>query len=142
MSTVYLETSALLAWLLGEPASDEVAATLDDAERIVTSVLTLLETRRGLLRAEQLDRLTATDRGELLGILASTHPQWMLMELSRTVRNRAAQPFPLEPVRTLDAVHLATMIAFQRAFTHLTVLSFDRRVYDNAAALGFEIVSG
>ncbi len=138
MASVYLETSALLAWLLGEPASDGVAATLDDAESVVTSVLTLLEAQRGLLRAEQLGRLTATDRAELLGTLASTHPQWMLMELSRPVRGRAAQPFPLEPVRTLDAIHLSTMLAFQRAFTDLTVLRFDRRVRANATALGFE----
>lgn len=139
MATVYVETSALLSWLLGEPQADEVAALLDRASQVVSSVLTVTEAARGLLRAEQLGRLTAAERLQVRGQLERVHPQWMLMEVTSEVRGRAAEPFAVEPVRTLDAVHLATALAFRRAYPDLTVLTFDQRVGDNALALGFEL---
>jgi len=51
-------------------------------------------------------------------------------------RKKAALPFPMEPVRALEAIHLATALEFTRAFPDLRVLSLDRRVADNAIALG------
>ena len=139
MATVYVETSALLSWLLGEPQADEVAALLDGASQVVSSVLTVTEAARGLLRAEQLERLTAAERLQIRGQLERVHPQWMLMEVTAEVRGRAAEPFAVEPVRALDAVHLATALAFRRAYPDLTVLTFDQRVRDNALALGLEL---
>jgi predicted nucleic acid-binding protein len=136
MAEVYLETSALLAWLLGEPQAAEAAAALDRADRVLTSVLTVTEAARGLLRAEQLGRLAVSERVQLLGGLEQIHPQWMQMEVSAEVRRRAAEPFPVEPVRTLDALHLATVLAFRRAYSTLTVLSFDQRIRDNVLAFG------
>ena len=49
---VYLETSALQSWLLGEPDGRAVRRILDAASTVVTSRLTLLEAARSLLRAE------------------------------------------------------------------------------------------
>ena len=138
MTVVYAETSALLAWLLGEPRAEETAAVLDRANHVITSVLTVIEAARGLLRAEQLGRLTVSERFQLLSRLEQIHPQWTLMEVTAEVRKRAEEPFPVEPVRTLDALHLATMLAFRAAYPELTVLTFDQRVRDNALALGIE----
>ena len=136
MATVYLETSALLAWLLGEPRAPEVAAAIDGADEVVSSVLTVTEAARGLLRAEQLGRLTAVERLELRGVLERLHTQWLLMEVTAEVLGRAAEPFPAEPVRTLDAIHLATALELRRAWPELVVLSLDRRVRASATGLG------
>ena len=38
--------------------------------------------------------------------------------------------------RTLDAIHLATALAFTEAFPELGVVSLDRRILDNAESLG------
>lgn len=140
VAAVYVETSALLAWLLGEPSAEEVTAVVDAADRVVTSVLTVVEAARGLLRAEQLGRLSGAQRLDLLGALQRLHPQWTLMELSAEVRQRAVEPFPAEPVRTLDALHLATALAFRRAYPEMSVVSLDRRVKDNAVGMGFDLV--
>jgi predicted nucleic acid-binding protein len=142
VAAVYLETSALLAWLLGEPRADEVADAIDGADDVLTSVLTITEAARGLLRAEQLGRLTAGEHLELRGVLEQAHPQWLLMEVTAEVRRRAAEPFPAEPVRTLDAVHLATALELRRAWPSLGVLSFDRRVRGNSRGLGLIEVPG
>ena len=142
MAAVYLETSALLAWLLGEPRSGEVAAAVDGADEVVSSVLTVTEAARGLLRAEQLGRLTAVERLELRGVLERLHPQWLLMEVTAKVRGRAAEPFPGEPVRTLDAIHLATALELRRAWPELVVASLDRRVRAGAVGLGLGLAGG
>lgn len=58
------------------------------------------------------------------------------MTITEDVLSRAARGFPIEPVRTLDALHLATALAFTAVFPDLEILSLDRRITDNARALG------
>ena len=47
------------------------------------------------------------------------------------------RPFPLEPVRTLDAIHLATAQALGDPPALVTIVTRDVRVRDNATALGY-----
>jgi myo-inositol catabolism protein IolC len=58
------------------------------------------------------------------------------MTLTDSVLARAGAAFPVEPVRALDAIHLATALAFSESFPELTVLAFDRRMTENTTALG------
>ena len=51
---LYAESSAVLAWLLGEPAGRDVRALLAKADRVVTSALTAVECARALARARAL----------------------------------------------------------------------------------------
>ena len=136
MKTVYFETSALLAWLLGESRSAEVKKKIDSAEVVVTSALTLVEAERALVRAETGKLLNAGDAEKLRGLLARSKTGWILMEISEDVRARASRFFPAEPLRTLDAVHLATALVFMRVFPELELLSYDERILKNARALG------
>lgn len=136
MSAIYAETSSVLAWLLGESAADEARATIDAAEPVLTSALTIAETERILVRAEAQGRLRGADVQRLRGMLERACASWVVMEVSGEILSRVGGAFPVEPVRTLDAVHLATALAFTRAFPELRVFSLDRRVLDNAEALG------
>ena len=134
--TVYLESSAVLAWLLGQRGGADVRSRVDRADRVVTSVLTMTEVRRTLVRAERMGELPAAQGQRLRGLLARAARAWIQMEASSEVRARAEESFPVEPVRTLDALHLATAVLFTRAYPDLTVLTFDPRVAANAEALG------
>lgn len=136
MKALYLETSALLNWLLGQAQADEVRAAVDESEVVVTSVLTFAETERALVRAEHEDLVRAADGQRLRGILQRASTGWMRMMMSEEILARAGRPFPVEPVRTLDAIHLATALAFTKAFDELRLLSLDRRLLGNARALG------
>jgi hypothetical protein len=49
------------------------------------------------------------------------------------------RPFPVEPIRTLDALHLAGALAARREIPEIRLLSLDRRVRDNARELGFAL---
>jgi PIN domain-containing protein len=125
-----------LTWLLGESRADEVISLVNNAKTVVTSVLTLLEAERGLIRVEGQKILTAAECQKLRGLIARTKNAWVLMELSQEVRNLAGRRFPVEPLRTLDAIHLATALVFLKAYSDLQMLSYDRRILDNLRPLG------
>lgn len=136
MSVLYLETSAALTWLLAEKREGEVREALDASDAVLTSSLTFTEIERALVRAESGGILRAGDGQRVRGLLQRAGAAWTRMAVTGEVLDRAARPFPSEPVRTPDAVHLATALVFTRAFADLRVLSFDRRILENAAALG------
>ena len=133
-----METSALLAWLLNQNGGDDVRSRSGSARHIVTSSLTLAETERALVRAEVGQALRAAEVQKLLGHLHRLSSKWTEMQVTPDVLSRAGQRFPVEPVRTLDAIHLATALIFSRAIEDLQVLSLDRRIRDNAVALGLD----
>ncbi len=136
MSDLYVESSAVLAWLLGEARSKEALARINEADTVVTSVLTVLETERALIRAERQNLLKAVEGRRLRGLFAGAARSWVLMEISEDVRAGAARAFPVEPVRTLDAIHLSTALLFVEALPDLKILTFDQRIGENAQALG------
>lgn len=64
-----------------------------------------------------------------------------LIESHRAVRRaaRAEQSFPVEPVRTLDAIHLASALLLRHSVPDLVVVSTDEHIRTNASQLGFAI---
>ena len=136
MKVVYAEASAVLAWLLGDESGLRARRGLDSADQVVTSVLTLLEATRGIRRAASERRVSAVNASRLQGLLTRTTTAWQLLEITPDIRLRAAEPFPIEPIRTLDALHLATVLQFARVFPGLPVLTFDERILANLEPLG------
>ncbi len=88
------------------------------------------------LTAETRNILNAGDAEKLRGLLARSKAGWILMEISEDVRARASRLFPVEPIRTPDAIHLATALIFMRVFPSLEVFSHDQRILKNAKVLG------
>ena len=136
MTAVYLETSALLAWLLGEPAGDGIRGEVDASDAVVTSVVTSIEAERVLARALAGRMMREAEARRARGTLARARASWIVMGLTDDIATRAGSAFPVEPVRTLDAIHLATALRFTEVFPELRVLTLDRRVSENAVALG------
>jgi predicted nucleic acid-binding protein len=136
VSAVYLETSAVLRWLLGESDAPEIAARVQETADPVCSILTILETQRVLVRAERERPSRGRQLGSLRRQLAEASADWNVLEITPEICVRAGEPFPVEPVRTLDAIHLATALHFARAFPSLSVLTFDERIVVNLEPLG------
>lgn len=136
---VYAESSAVLAWLLGEPKQFAVIDQLQRADRVVASSLTGLECARGLSRSAAQGRISRAEELAALRLLDVAESGWDVHDLSDRVTTRARSPFPVEPICTLDALHLATVLLFQEAFGRITVLSFDERIRRNAEAFGVEV---
>lgn len=142
MTSLYADSSAVLRWLLGTPDADALGAALAGAQMVVTSALTSAEVGRTLRRlvATAVLEPGAGDRAWERYSAAAAH--WHLYAVTDGVLARAAQPFPREPLRTLDAIHLATAALFALEVIPPTVLSVDQPVRDNAQALGLAILPG
>lgn len=138
--TLYAETSAVLRWLFGEADAARLVEHLRSAHKVVASRLTWIETYRVIRRAEREQRIADADVAELLAVFARAAAHWAVLELTREVAERAGEGFPVEPVRTLDAVHLASALFLRRSLTDLVLLSTDGRVRRNAARLGFQLL--
>jgi hypothetical protein len=138
LPTLYVETSALLRVALEGDAG--LRRRFVAADRLVTSGLTWVEADRALRRALAAKRFRggthARARGWIDDFLASCDE----IVLDASVLSRARQTFPVEPVRTLDALHLASVLAWDQAVDRITVVSCDDRVRANARALGFDVV--
>lgn len=132
---LYVESSAILSWLLGDPSATVAIRELRAADSIVTSSLTALECARGLARAKALGRITNAGELAALRLLDEAEASWDVHDLSERVIARARGSFQSEPVRTLDAFHLATALILQEALGELCILSFDQGIRDNALAL-------
>ncbi len=137
---LYAESSAVLAWLLGEPAGDDIRQALAGAELIVTSDLTLVECDRVLIRAQVTSSLSQAQRADIQARLNAAASHWNLLRIGPEVIDRARRPFPDEPVRALDAIHLVSALVARAALEGLVLLSLDRRVRGAGKQLGLEVL--
>ena len=124
---IYLDTSVALAHLLAEyrhPSDDLWTEVLVSSRLIEYELWTRLHARG--LRSSHGDAL----RG-LLARLA-------MVELSPVVLARATEPFPA-PVRTLDALHLASADFLRAQKQTVEIASYDSRLVLAARKMGFVV---
>jgi predicted nucleic acid-binding protein len=133
---VYAESSAVLSWLLGEPREAAVRKTLAGAERVVSSAVTAVECSRALVRGVLNKQISRSGELAALQLLSMAAARWTVLDMAGPALERARQRFPVEPVRTLDALHLAAAVAFAEVLGPLTMVSLDDRIRANARALG------
>jgi predicted nucleic acid-binding protein len=123
----YLDTSVALAHLLAEDRQPPESLW---SEELISSRLLEYETwtrinNLGLARSH------AEEVRDLLDRVA-------FVELTPAVLERALEPFPA-PVRTLDAVHLASVDFLGRSGQKVQVATYDARLAKGARSLGFAI---
>jgi len=137
--SVYAESSAILAWLLDEASGPDVRRILTDAPSIVASDLTLIECDRVLLRAASLGELTEADGADRRAHLRTAASHWHVLRISPEIVDRARQPFPNEPIRTLDALHVASALFARTIIPDLELLSLDERIRRAARPFGLRL---
>jgi predicted nucleic acid-binding protein len=136
---IYAESSAVLAWLLGEDAAPSVREILGKAEFVIASDLTLLECDRVLIRAVALGEIDEAAAGDRRAHLNAAAVHWHVLRLSTDIMDRARRPFPVEPIRILDAIHLASALTARSGVAGVDLLSLDDRVRRAGAQLGFRL---
>lgn len=137
--TVYAESSAVLAWLLGEAKGRAVRAILAKADHVIASDLTLIECDRVLIRAAALKEISEKLALRRRSRLNAAAAHWNLLRVGPEVVDRARRPFPAEPIRTLDAVHLSSALLASSAVDEFALLTLDDRVRKNATQLGLSV---
>lgn len=106
---------------------------------LVTSALTLAEAARAIVRARVGGRLTPVQERAAIRGLRVFERRCYVTAVTDSVLARAGRPFPVEPIRTLDAVHLATAEMLDESPQLVTIVTRDRRVKENAESLGFAV---
>ncbi len=137
---IYAESSAILAWLLGEPDGAGVREILSGAGIILSSDLTLVECDRVLIRAAGSGAVTEATAADRHAVLNSAAAHWHVLHLDQEIVERARRPFPGEPVRALDAIHLSAALVARAAVPGLRLLSLDRRIRRCGKSLGFDLL--
>jgi predicted nucleic acid-binding protein len=139
---LYLESSAALRDLLGGDQREEIRRFLLSAEVVATSRCTLAEVGRVFARLRVLEPQAAAAAASREAQFQTDSELWVIQPVDEAIWLRCARPFPVEPLRTLDAIHLATIERLAGAIERITVLSTDSRVRANVHALGFPVVPG
>jgi predicted nucleic acid-binding protein len=130
-----MESSALVSALLEHDTA--ALKPLPAGTQHVTSALTLAEAGRAIIRARATARLTAAEEQAAVRALRTFERRCFILDVDRAVLARVRRPFPIEPIRTLDALHLATIELLGEAPQLVTIVTRDVRVRDNARALGY-----
>ena len=127
---IYLDTSVALAQLLAE---DRAPAAEMWREPLISS---------RLLEYEIWTRIHASKRAQSHGELArQLIGRVALIELAPAVLERALEPFPL-PLRTLDALHLASVEFLRSRGQAVRLATYDQRLARVARRLNIPLYTG
>jgi len=133
----YVDSSVVSRVVMRQPNR---LVELETCTQRLTSLLTQLECLRAMDKA-RLDE--GLDQDEILArrlVLFQQLRRMSKIAVARSVLDRAGSSFPL-PVKTLDAIHLATALQLrERRYHELVFATHDRQQGRAAAALGFEVI--
>ncbi len=135
--TAYCDASVLVRFILDQPGR---LIALEEAGELVTSTLAEVECLRAVenarLRGEIDEETFVARRTEAYAKLSGLRQ----IDLCRTILRRAQEPFGV-PLRTLDAIHVATAVLWRdRRDARLVFATHDRQQAHAAAILGFEVI--
>jgi len=105
----------------------------------MASDLTLVECDRVLIRAVALGEISEAEAADRRAHLTTAAARWNVLRMGPEIIERARRPFPGEPIRTLDALHLASALVARGAVAGIDLLSLDERIRAAARQLGFRL---
>ncbi len=140
MPWAYFDTSALVKRYVQEPGRREVLALLRRHD-CVTSALLPIEVRSALRRRVSERSLRAAAMERILEHFADDRAFWTLVEIRSEVLAGAETLVTLHPLRTLDAIHVASaqLFATRMRIPGMNFVTADARQAVAASALGMTI---
>jgi len=126
MTVAYVDASALTKLILAEPDSVAMLRWYVESERVLCSRIGIVEIRRAVARQDH-------DPIHLDTIVASVE----IIEFDASIARSAAIVPPLG-LKTLDAVHLASVLAIADEVD--AFVTYDLRLAEAARAAGFPVV--
>jgi uncharacterized protein len=136
----YFDTSALVKRYVDEAGRREVLRLLHRHD-CVTSVVLPVELRSALRRRVSEGTLDSARVPEILKRVATDRAYWTLVEVGSDVLAAAETLVAKHPLRTLDAIHVASAQLFAARVTapELIFVSADARQTAAAAAIGLPV---
>jgi predicted nucleic acid-binding protein len=133
----YFDTSALVKRYVDEPGRREVQQLLRRHD-CVTSAILPVELRSALRRRVAERTLDSSRVSEILKRVAADRAYWTVIEVGAEVLSGAEALVSVHPLRTLDAIHVASaqLFAARLSIAALIFVSADQRQTDVTNAIG------
>jgi predicted nucleic acid-binding protein len=132
---LYLDTSSVLRAALETGTTPDLESRIRSAPVLITSRLALVESSRALRRLRGVGAVSEERLADAEREVESVWARCEVWELTRTVCELARDVAPAKPLRTLDALHLATFLLARRRFEGLELLTVDARLRDAASGV-------
>jgi predicted nucleic acid-binding protein len=121
----FLDASALVKCYVEESGSRAVVAAVRD-RAVAIARLSLVEVASALCRRCRAGDLAVADRDRLLSALTDDSAAFHVVELTAEVAAEASKLLRRHPLRSSDAIQLASLLVLGRALDEMPVLlSFD-----------------
>ena len=133
----YCDASALVKRYVDEPGRRQVQQLLWRHD-CVTSAILPVELRSALRRRVAERTLVSSRVSEILRRVAGDRAYWTVIEVGTEVLSGAEALVSVHPLRTLDAIHVASaqLFAARLSMLDLHFVSADQRQTDVAKAIG------
>ena len=131
-AALYLDASVALRATLEQGTTPEIEHRIAAAPVLVTSRLSLVESARALLRVRIQGGVPESRLADARRELDALWSRCELWELSAAVCELASLLAPDKPLRTLDALHLATFLLARGRIEGLELLTADKPLEDAA----------
>ena len=133
----YFDTSALVKRYVDEPGRRQVQQLLRRHD-CVTSAILPVELRSALRRRVAERMLESSRVSEILKRVAADRAYWTIIEVGTEVLSGAEALVSVHPLRTLDAIHVASaqLFAARLSISDLIFVSADQRQTEVASAIG------
>ena len=125
----YVDTSALVKLVVAEPETPALEANLAQRAGLLCSALGATELRRACRRALNRRQLSRVEE-----VLEAR----LLVDVTPAILDAAAELSPTT-LRTLDAIHLATVLSLDEKA--VDVITYDRKLADAATSHGLSVVA-
>jgi predicted nucleic acid-binding protein len=125
--TSYVDASGLVKLVIDEAETREMVRWYVESDRVLTSVIGVIETRRAAARRPP-------DAGHLAHVLDRVE----VLAVAPDIAERAGSILPAT-LRTLDAIHLATALTAEPGID--AFVTYDDRLAAAARDLGLPVVS-
>ena len=140
MSFAYFDTSAVVKRYVLESGSLPVRGWLRRHD-FLSSAITPLEILSALGRRKQSGELSEKNFAAAVRRVGSDRARWELIELGGVVLNRAEEIIQQQPMRALDAIHIASALVFQAsAGLQIAFVTGDRKQADAAERMGLNVI--
>lgn len=138
---VYCDTSAMAKRYVREPGRESFMK-LVARRRVASSVLMPVELHSAFVRRTREGTLATVALPRLFSRVGADRRHWTLVEATAEVLDEAQMLVENHPLRTLDAVHVASALVFQKHLRAPVVfISADHRQLDAARREGLKVES-
>jgi predicted nucleic acid-binding protein len=137
----FWDSSALVPFLVHEPATDAVRTLRETDPLIAVAWTTLVECGSAVARAEHDGLLSVAQSTEAFARLDELAAHWREVETSNEVRDLARRFLRVHRLRSADAIQLAAAtLAAERRPPSLPLVTLDERLEAVALKEGFPVI--